>query len=117
MSKKEAGSPDFTSEKCQVMSERDLDNLKLAHSCTLEQALTLMEEELKTYAKPVYVFEKWCKGCNICIEFCPKQTLALSADFKAFQDKPDDCILCGLCELRCPDFSIFVVQKKKSNKN
>jgi len=100
----------------QALTEQEMEELKLAHSCTLEQACILIEEELKTCTTPVYVFKKWCKGCNICVEFCPKQTLALSPNFKAYQANPDDCILCGLCELRCPDFAIFVVQKKEKKK-
>lgn len=97
----------------QAMTEKELEELKLAHSCTLEQAMVLMDEELKTCDTPVYVFKKWCKGCNICVEFCPKDTLALGADMKVYQAKPEDCILCGMCELRCPDLAIFVVQKKE----
>jgi len=99
------------------MTEKELEKLTLAHYCTIEQALLLMEHELKTYDKPVYVFKNWCKGCNICVEFCPKETLALGEDFKAYQARPDDCIRCGLCELRCPDLAIFVVQKKEKKKS
>ncbi|OPZ80343.1 MAG: 2-oxoglutarate-acceptor oxidoreductase subunit OorD [bacterium ADurb.Bin431] len=28
----------------------------------------------------------------------------------------DKCTVCGLCELRCPDFAIVVVDKNKSPK-
>jgi 2-oxoglutarate ferredoxin oxidoreductase subunit delta len=117
MSEKQDPTPipqcDCAAAAAKTISEKDLEELKNAHSCTLEEALVLMGEELKTCKEPVYVFKKWCKGCNICVELCPKQTLALGADIKAYQHKPEDCILCGLCELRCPDLAIFVVQKKK----
>jgi 2-oxoglutarate ferredoxin oxidoreductase subunit delta len=120
MSKKEPEPlmPDFacSTEGGQALTEQEMERLKLAHSCTLEQAYVLITEDLKTCMTPVYVFKKWCKGCNICVELCPKETLALGPDFKAYQAKPDDCILCGLCELRCPDFAIFVVQKKDKKK-
>ncbi len=96
-----------------AVSEKEMEELKLAHSCTLEQALTLIDDDLKTYEKPVYVFRKWCKGCDICVEFCPKNTLELDNEFKVVQTKPEDCILCRMCELRCPDLAIFVVGKKK----
>lgn len=49
-----------------------------------------------------------CKGCGICVEFCPKQILTLNTLDKVEAVKPADCIACGLCELRCPDYAIFV---------
>ncbi len=98
------------------MDEKELESLKLAHSCTIEQACVLIESDLETYEHPVYVFTKWCKGCSICVDLCPKQTLTLGKDFKVYQTKPEDCILCGLCEQRCPDLAIFVRQSKKEEK-
>jgi 2-oxoglutarate ferredoxin oxidoreductase subunit delta len=99
-----------------TLTEGELEELRQAHSCTLEQAHILIGCDLKECGTPVYVFKKWCKGCNICVELCPKQTLALGADVKVFQAKPDDCTRCGMCELRCPDFAIFVVDKKPKKK-
>ena len=56
---------------------------------------------------PVVIFDKWCKGCGICIEFCPKGVLKFdAAKGKAHVANPEDCIRCGQCELRCPDFAI-----------
>ena len=51
----------------------------------------------------------WCKGCGICVTFCPKHVLELDAEEKAIAVRPDDCICCQLCEYRCPDFAIEVV--------
>ncbi|MBU3953766.1 MAG: 4Fe-4S binding protein, partial [Proteobacteria bacterium] len=45
---------------------------------------------------------EWCKGCGICVHFCPKQVLELDRDGKAEAVRPEDCIACKLCELRCP---------------
>ena len=50
----------------------------------------------------------WCKGCGICVAFCPKKTLELDRDGKAFQARPDDCIRCGMCVLCCPDLAVSV---------
>ena len=55
--------------------------------------------------KPV-INKKWCKGCAICIEFCPKNALGLSRKEKAQLVYPERCDGCGLCELRCPDLAI-----------
>lgn len=51
----------------------------------------------------------WCKGCGICVEFCPKQVLALNEDQKVTVVHPESCICCRLCELRCPDLAIEVI--------
>jgi 2-oxoglutarate ferredoxin oxidoreductase subunit delta len=50
----------------------------------------------------------WCKGCGICVAFCPKQVLELNPKEKAEAARPDQCIACLMCELRCPDLAIEV---------
>lgn len=52
-----------------------------------------------------------CKGCGICVAFCPKQVLALSELSKVYVKDGEACIACGQCELRCPDYAIFVDKK------
>lgn len=54
-----------------------------------------------------------CKGCGICVAFCPKQVLGLDDLGKVQVLNPDACIGCGQCELRCPDYAIFVDRVKK----
>ncbi len=56
--------------------------------------------------KEVIVNREWCKGCGICVAFCPKGVLELDNEEKACWTYPDKCINCGLCELRCPDLAI-----------
>ncbi|SDO63143.1 4Fe-4S dicluster domain-containing protein [Desulforhopalus singaporensis] len=51
----------------------------------------------------------WCKGCGICVSFCPKKVLELDSKDKAVAVRPEDCICCKLCELRCPDLAIEVL--------
>ena len=41
-----------------------------------------------------------CKGCGICVAFCPKQVLALDELGKVQVANGDACIACGQCELR-----------------
>ena len=48
-----------------------------------------------------------CKGCGICVAFCPRHALELK-DGKAALQSGHGCVLCGLCEQRCPDYAIFV---------
>jgi len=56
----------------------------------------------------VKVNKNWCKGCSICVEFCPKNVLALDNNDKIDIVNGKDCILCGQCEMRCPDFAIYL---------
>lgn len=50
---------------------------------------------------------EWCKGCGICVAFCPKNVLELDHDKIRVKDM-DSCIKCGQCELRCPDYAIYL---------
>lgn len=48
----------------------------------------------------------WCKGCGICVAFCPTQALSMTTADKASLSHPENCTSCGMCELRCPDLAI-----------
>lgn len=57
----------------------------------------------------ILINEDWCKGCGICIEFCPNEVLKPAG----FQGKPTVtdptlCNKCLMCEVRCPDFAIRI---------
>jgi 2-oxoglutarate ferredoxin oxidoreductase subunit delta len=58
----------------------------------------------------------WCKGCGICVEFCPKHVLELDDHGKAKAVRLQDCIACGLCELRCPDLAIEIITQEEEEK-
>ncbi len=66
-----------------------------------------MESMKKKKTKRVRTINiEWCKGCGICVAFCPKGVMDLDESMKAAVVRPDDCIDCGLCELRCPDMAV-----------
>jgi 2-oxoglutarate ferredoxin oxidoreductase subunit delta len=48
----------------------------------------------------------YCKACGICYGLCPKKVLEPDGEGKPAVVRGDDCILCRLCEYRCPDFAI-----------
>lgn len=59
----------------------------------------------------VHVFPEWCKGCAICVAFCPTGVLEMK-DQKAVVAHPEKCVRCYLCARRCPDFAIGIEDSK-----
>ena len=54
-----------------------------------------------------------CKGCGLCIEFCPKSCIVVSRQSNKlgyFPAEPtgSDCTGCAICALVCPDAVIEV---------
>ena len=63
----------------------------------------------KKTLKEIRINRAWCKGCRICVHFCPGQVLECDAQDKAVVQRPQDCTCCMECELRCPDLAIEVI--------
>lgn len=60
----------------------------------------------------VFIRKNHCKGCELCIEFCPKGVLARSKGFNAKGYHYPvvmnaECINCRLCVTVCPEYAIF----------
>jgi len=55
-----------------------------------------------------------CKGCEICISFCPKEIISLSDKLNAsgylpaFFSDNSECTGCAICALVCPEAAIEV---------
>ena len=66
----------------------------------------------------VYLISERCKGCRICIQFCPKQVLQESerTNAKGYHypeiaaGKETACVHCDFCSIVCPEFAIFTVE-------
>ena len=63
----------------------------------------------------IEIDQEVCKGCNICISFCPKDVISHSDKLNAggylpasFDDKEEDCTGCTICGLVCPEVAIEV---------
>ncbi len=53
----------------------------------------------------------WCKGCAVCVAFCPRQVLEMDAEGKAAVRDLARCTGCRACELHCPDLAIELSAK------
>ena len=56
-----------------------------------------------------------CKGCGLCVSFCPKGCLRIDTEKKkkkgyspACMADQDKCIACAFCATMCPDCIITV---------
>lgn len=64
----------------------------------------------------VFINEERCKGCGLCIAFCPSHVLERSERFnaKGYHPpevvKPENCTGCDICGHICPDFAIYGVR-------
>ena len=66
----------------------------------------------------VYLIPQRCKGCGLCIEFCPQQVLRESPETngKGYHcpeialGKEEACVHCEFCALVCPEFAIFTLE-------
>jgi 2-oxoglutarate ferredoxin oxidoreductase subunit delta len=56
----------------------------------------------------ILITREWCKGCRICVEFCPEGVLGLDAQEKAVVLDAEACTACMFCELHCPDLAVEV---------
>jgi 2-oxoglutarate ferredoxin oxidoreductase subunit delta len=57
----------------------------------------------------VFIYAKWCKGCRICVEFCPTQVLAFHNERHIpVVVAPENCTGCHFCDTHCPDLAIAV---------
>jgi 2-oxoglutarate ferredoxin oxidoreductase subunit delta len=71
-----------------------------------------MEKEMS-----VRILKEFCKGCEYCVDTCPKAVFQLRKDPEDLNAKgyyvpiiaqPEKCTKCRMCELICPDFAIEV---------
>lgn len=57
----------------------------------------------------VYTNTDRCKGCGLCINFCPKKCIKTSGHvnakgYEVVEIDEEACIVCGSCYKVCPDY-------------
>ena len=63
----------------------------------------------------VYLIPERCKGCKLCVEFCPRDVLVESQQTNSkgyhypeiITGKENECVNCEFCMMICPEFAIF----------
>ena len=67
----------------------------------------------------VVIDQERCKGCGLCVAFCPQDVLAYSDEYNrsgynsVHMKEPELCTGCAFCAQTCPDIAIEVYREKK----
>lgn len=68
---------------------------------------------------PVRIQRDICKGCGLCVEFCPQHALKLADGLNAIGYHPvelvhpEACNSCTICAMMCPDHGLSVYRKAR----
>ncbi|MBU1205423.1 MAG: 4Fe-4S binding protein [Proteobacteria bacterium] len=74
-------------------------------------------KEKKKKPTRIHINQKWCKGCYICLEACPKKVFEKSPEVAEKGFNPvvvahsEQCTHCWQCEMLCPDLAIHVAKE------
>ena len=62
----------------------------------------------------IEIDQELCKGCQLCMAFCPKNVIGLSDTLNAggylpvFYSDSGECTGCAICAVVCPEVAIEV---------
>jgi 2-oxoglutarate ferredoxin oxidoreductase subunit delta len=65
----------------------------------------------------IQIDRELCKGCQLCIEFCPKTVIGLHVKVNAagyipaMPSNQAECTGCGICAIVCPEVAIEVYRE------
>lgn len=66
----------------------------------------------------IVIDEELCKGCELCVHFCPRKNIEMAEGFNSkgnrfsYLAEKDNCTGCALCAKICPDVAIEVWREK-----
>ena len=80
------------------------------------------EDHLSLPRGQVYLIPSRCKGCRLCIQFCPQKVLRESENTnqkgyhypEVVDGGTQECVNCEFCTLICPEFAIFSLPAGKT---
>ncbi len=67
----------------------------------------------------IEISQKYCKGCQICVNICPKKVFSKSKLRNNYgtempeASSPENCVACRLCEKMCPDGCIDIEETEE----
>lgn len=69
----------------------------------------------------IVIDKERCKGCGLCIFFCPKKVIGQAKGFnqkgytpaEVIEGKAEECTGCTSCAIMCPDVAISVYRRPK----
>lgn len=58
--------------------------------------------------------KKQCKGCALCVDFCPKNALDIAeiGSVPVFA-RPENCIGCQRCATLCPERAVIITERQE----
>ncbi len=65
----------------------------------------------------IVVNETYCKGCELCVDACPQEVLALSSarltakGYHPVELVGQSCTGCGICAIVCPEAAITIYRE------
>ena len=79
-------------------------------------------EDITKHKTNIRIITEFCKGCELCTNYCPEKILQLSTDFNSksyhypfvIKEMNEKCTQCRMCERICPEMAIFL---KDDNNN
>ena len=80
----------------------------------------LDQDKIKMIRGRVVVLKDRCKGCEFCVDYCPRGVLRMSKAFNVkgyhFPEMVEGvpCFNCHFCEALCPDFAIYSVSETEA---
>ena len=66
----------------------------------------------------IEVDERYCKGCDLCVNACPPEVLALDMEhltpkgYHPVHLTGDGCTGCAICAIVCPEAALTIYREK-----